>query len=226
MRVICLVLMLLLGAPGAHAGAWPRGEGQAFLSFSQAHSADPGQRGGTPDSYAGLYAEYGLGPRLTLGLDAGHARDAGSWTAIAYLRRSLDRGAGRHRVAAELGLGARGRAGRRAEPVLRPGLSWGMGLNTRWGPGWAGVESYAEHRVESAETALKADTTLGLKPRPGRMLILQIQTGDYPGAAPYLRLAPSLVQRVGRHGHLELGLTAAALGDTRVGVKLGTWVAF
>lgn len=225
MRIVCFCL-LLLGATGVHAGAWPRGEGQVFLSFSETLSAAPPDWGGAPDSYASLYAEYGLTPRLSLGLDAGHGREAGSWTAIVYLRRALDDGAGRHRFATELGLGARGRAGQRPEPLIRPGLSWGMGLTTRWGDGWAGVEAYAEHRAASGETAFKADTTIGVKPRAGRMLILQLQAGDYPDAAPYVRVVPSLVQRLGRHSHLELGLSAGAVGDDRIGVKLGTWIEF
>lgn len=225
MQVVWYFLWLICAA-NAHAGAWPRGEGEVFLSFSQTVSAAPTAWGGAPETYASLYAEYGLTPRLTLGLDAGHSRVAGSWTAIVYLRRALDGGAGRHRFAPELGLGARGRAGRRPEPVVRPGLSWGTGLSTRWGPGWAGVESYVEYRFQTGETVLKADTTLGVKPRNGRMLILQLQAGDSAGAEPYLRIAPSLVQRVGRRSHVELGLTAGALGDDRVGVKLGSWVEF
>ena len=222
-----LILALALSAGPAQPGPWPREAGTGFLSLSHSLSEDRARPGRPASGYSAVYGEYGLGAGLTLGLDAGRGEAYGDWSALLFLRRPLDGGHGPHRFAAEFGVGRIGADGADPQAVLRPGLSWGRGMETAWGDGWATLESYAEYRLNDEETALKADLTLGVKPGPDRMLILQFQSGDYPGARPYLRLAPSYVHRLGRgETFLEIGLKAGLAGDETQGLKLGLWRSF
>lgn len=80
MRVAGLVLALCLGGLEAAAGAWPREPGSGFLSLGYEAmvqrddlSAEGRARDPAPDvtGYGTLYAEIGLTPRLTAGLDFG-----------------------------------------------------------------------------------------------------------------------------------------------------------
>lgn len=215
-----LALVLALSAGTARPGPWPREAGTGFLSLSHSLSREAGH---PSTGYSAFYGELGLGGGMTLGLDAGRGDTYGDWSALFFLRRSLDDGRGPNRLAAELGLGRMGADGTGAQVVLRPGLSWGRGLPS----GWATLESYLEYRLAERRAVPKADLTLGLKPGPDRMLIFQLQSGDYPGAPPYLRLAPSYVQRLGRgEAFVEIGLKAGLAGDETLGLKLGLWRAF
>ena len=111
-------------------------------------------------------------------------------------------------------------------PGIRPGLSWGRGFESAGGGGWLGVESSVELRLPSGDTAVKADFTAGLKPTEAWMLIAQVQTGLYPDADPIVRLAPSVVRRLGDTTHAQLGLIGGVVGDDAVGVKLALWFSF
>lgn len=222
-----LALTLVLSAGPAQPGPWPREAGTGFLSLSHSMAGDRDQPGRRAAGYSALYGEYGLDGALTLGLDAGRGDLYGDWSAVLFLRHALDDGNGPHRFAAELGLGGMGADGTAPQPLLRPGLSWGRGLETGWGPGWATLDSFLEYRLGDGEAALKADLTLGVKPTPDRMLILQVQSGDYPGTPPYLRLAPAYVRRLGRgETFLEIGLKAGLAGEETQGLKIGLWRRF
>lgn len=232
MRAVLAGLFLAFGAAAqASAGAWPRDAGTAFLSFSQSVSTGmqtllaPMQDLRFQSS---LFAEYGLTPKLTIGLDASHARGEEDTlsAALVFARRPVWRSAGGQVAAAEIGFGVQDAATGGLETRIRPGLSWGRGFEKFWGGGWIGVESSAELRLPSQQVAVKVDGTLGFKPNDRTMLILQVQTGRYPGSDPIVRLAPSVVRRIGEKIHLQLGLNAGLAGDEAVGLKLATWVSF
>lgn len=227
MRPHAAALALALSAGAAQPGPWPREAGTAFLSLSHSVTEDRTRPGHPVSGYGALYGELGLGGWLTLGLDAGRGDRYGDWSMIIFLRRALDDGRGRHRLSVEIGVGGMGADGAKTQPLLRPGLSWGRGVATGWGPGWAALDSLVEYRPEDRTAALKADLTLGLKPDPDRMLILQLQSGDYPGSEPYLRLAPAYVRRLGRSAtFLEIGLKAGLVGERTRGLKIGLWRRF
>ena len=222
-----LGLAIFLSAGPAQPGPWPREAGTGFLSLSHSVTEDRSQTGRPVSGYSALYGEFGMGAGLTLGLDAGRGDRYGDWSAILFLRRALDDGRRPRRISVELGIGGLGADGVKAQPLLRPGLSLGRGLATAWGPGWATLDSLVEYRPEGGTAALKADLTLGLRPDPDRMLILQVQSGDYPGSAPYLRLTPAYVHRLGRSAtFLEIGLKAGLVGERTRGLKIGLWRRF
>jgi hypothetical protein len=230
MRAPLSALLLLAAASQVEAGAWPREPGAVFLSFSSTLST------GAETLLAPLtdirsasqvFAEYGLSETWTLGLDALRATgdDATLTAGLVSLRRPVWRGDGGGIAAAELGLGFLDDAdGTQAR--VRPGLSWGRGFESLRGGGWLGVESSVELRLPSGDTAVKADFTAGLKPTDTWMLIAQVQTGLYPDADPIVRLAPSVVRRLGPKSHAQLGLLGSVAGDDAVGVKLAFWFSF
>lgn len=218
LRALILLLVTGLGIEPLHAGAWPRGEGNHFFSSTlRVAASDPD---GPFSTYTTFYYEYGLNDRITLGADIGRAV-SGEIKAVAYARLPIFARSKRNKFALEFGIGSIAGA-----VVVRPGLSFGRGVSTRWGHGWVAVESVAEIAVETAQVDLKADFTFGIDIRPKAKLILQLQTGA-PHSDPYFaRFAPSVVVRLAPKTLIEFGLTAGLVGDDQLGLKIGIWREF
>ena len=231
MRAVLAGLLLVLAAGDAAAGAWPRERGEGFLSLSA--TTTTGARtllDAMQDirSYTSLFAEYGLTERLTVGLDAGYGtgEDKTIATALVFARLPVWTGPeGRHRVAADLGFGLLDDEDGR-QTRIRPGLAWGYGFERPWDGGWLGIEASADLHLPSNELALKADLTAGIRPNDTWMLIFQVQTGRYPDDGPLVRLAPSVVCRIGPRMRLQVGGTASVVGDDALGVTVATWLDF
>ena len=81
LTIPCCLALLIAGSV-AEAGPWPREKGEIFLSFSE-------ERDREGNSYTGLYGEYGLNPRSTLGFELGHS-NAGETSAMIWWQRALD----------------------------------------------------------------------------------------------------------------------------------------
>lgn len=230
-RMLVLICCLLAGQ--AHAGAWPRASGTGFASLSIWQGVD-----GT-DSYTALFAEYGLMPRITLGLDAGRSV-SGQTKTVAFMRAPFGQSFG-WLVAAEIGLGEIA-----GQPVLRPGLSFGRSIATRQGKGWIAVDTLLEVDMATQEIDLKTDITLGFTagradaPPSDWTVMLQLQTGlvdlqdsvllyRTEGVLPepaFLRIAPSVTYRLNDRMRLEIGLFHALQGSDERGVKIGLWSSF
>lgn len=230
-RLLILCCCLLTGQ--ANAGAWPREAGTGFASLSLWQAATGA------DSYTALFAEYGLSPRLTVGLDAGRSV-SGQTKTVAFLRAPFGQTLG-WLTAAEIGLGEIA-----GQPVLRPGLSFGRSITTGRGSGWIAVDSLLEVDIEQRAVDIKADITLGFSPHapdappPDWTLMLQLQTGlvdvqdsllllQTEGILPepgFLRLVPSVTYRLNDRMRLEIGLFRALRGDRETGVKFGVWTTF
>lgn len=226
-----LFVLTMIRVPEAAAGAWPREEGQVFIAFSQTLSTGARtvlEAVQDVDSYSSLYAEYGLTPELTFGLDAGLARgdqdEASAWNL--FLRRPVWASDGGQRFAAELGVGQLTEPDYGRQWRIKPGLAWGWGFESPWGNGWAGIESSAAYRFVSRDFEFKTDLTVGLKPTDRWMFIFQVQSGRYGDDDPIVRLAPSAVRRFGEKVHLQLGFIQSVAGDDALGIKFGTWVTF
>ncbi|MFD1882128.1 hypothetical protein [Paracoccus pacificus] len=133
-----IAALILLTPPPAHAGPWPRDAGTTFLAFSV-----EGDR--NRNAYAGLYGEYGLSARNTLGFELGYT-DAEEISGLIWFQRTLDGGEGPDRWAVSLGVGAVGRGGS-FDPVGQVGMSWGRGfdaipgLRRLHGGGWFSVDA-------------------------------------------------------------------------------------
>jgi hypothetical protein len=236
LRALAL-LILCLTAPSALAGPWPRGEGESFLSFALEYSDSR--------DYAGLYAEYGLTEKLTLGLDIGGTSSAAK-KAIAFARWPVGNPQGRLRMAAQLGLGYGERwrtppftlvitgggplpplPGPRPKmrPVLQTGFSLGRGLKLMGHDGWITLDTRAE--MDDAFTShYAADATIGLTVPKGHKLIVQVQTGATDTGNSWAKLAPAYVLKLSDRRHLEMGLVAGMAGDSDIAARLGLWQNF
>lgn len=225
-----LAAALALRAAPALSGPWPREEGRTFLALgAEVSSETTALLDGRPAlrQYHSLYVERGLARALTLGLDAawGAGRDDHLLSLLLFLRRPVWQGS-RDIAAAGIGLGLEERTGEGLRARIRPGLSIGRGIATAWGDGWLALDGSAELLLPGADALLKLDATAGLKPRPGLMLILQVQSSWASGAEPVLKLAPSLVREVAPGRHLQLEVSAGLAGDRALAVKLGAWAEF
>lgn len=226
MRCVLLLVLTLLPAL-ATAGAWPREAGSTFLSVSAIARADRDSLSAETfpqELWGAFYLEYGLTPKITVGIDAGYG-DNGDHTILAFARYPLGAGQGAHRLALKAGAGTARMSGV-PDTLVMAGFDWGRGFQTRLGDGWLSLETGLHYFLQQQGLAAKADLTLGLKPWDGTKLMLQLQAGQYPGGDPYLRLAPSVARQIRKGMHLELGLEAGIAGDDRVGIKLGTWLEF
>lgn len=216
MRAVLILLLLLPSL--AMAGPWPREKGQVFLAFSSSVTAQPTG----PSSYYSLYFEYGATDTLTIGVDAGMDH-LGHGAQFVFARKPIIATDRPWRYAASLGLGQVHNGSR--DTAVLGGLSLGRGFESKLGGGWFVVDAQTQFR-DSGLAALKADITLGLRPRPKIKTMMQLQTGAYPGLDPYLRVAPSVVFATGKHAHIELGANLGVLGGKDVAAKIGSWIEF
>ena len=272
MRVWLLAIWVALSGVGvAQAQAWPRTPGSGFAAIgfeavttrdalgSDGIAADP-----SPDftGYRTLYAEIGVTPRLTIGLDFGaddpgggqwaggqisaqigypssdSAQDAldypqvSGWTGIAFARLAIGPQDARHRFALSLGAGARryeekglyyGLERRVEEAVLRAGAAWGAGFDGPFLPGWASLAGSIDWRMDTGGQVRKLDATLGFKPEGRLSYMLQVQSGDYPDARAYVKLAPGVVLRMTAALSLETGAIWGLHGTDAVGLRTALW---
>lgn len=214
MRVWLFLVCVLFASP-AWAGPWPRGQGHWFMATSSNWTQGPGGYG----FFNTFYAEYGLTEQLTMVVDATLAH--GQYSGVAYTRLPIWHSSRGHRLALEMGGGISG-----DQPLFRAGLSYGRGLETRWGTGWMTVDAVALVNTLTGRRSYKADMTLGLSPSNRWKMMMQVQTymseyGDYSAT-----LAPSVVRRFGRSMWGELGVSHSLTGPGQTGLKLGVWIEF
>lgn len=233
LRLLRLAVLLSLLAPGiAGAGPWPREKGHAFFSLTHETAGDGG-------GWTALYAEYGLTPRWTLGLDVGNSPDR--TIAMAFVQRAVGAQDRPGRLAFSSGIGIETGIAPQAFGMM--GATWGRSLGTPLGPGWLAVEPQLRMGVALSEdwpptlvldedgklatTGLaKLDLTLGATARPGLILMGQVQMEQALEEDPTARLTASAVRDVGRRGKVLLGLSAPVMGDGDPALKLGTWLEF
>lgn len=207
----------------ASAGPWPREAGATFLSFSTLVTSPSDSIGDDVQTFTSIYYERGMQRQLTFGLDAGF-NDEWDYSVLAFVKAPIMQSADPHKFAVRFGLGTID--GPTQDYTAMAGAYWGRGFESGFGPGWASLDLQARYRFDAGDTVLKADATLGVKPSDRLKLILQVQTGDYPGSEPFIRLAPSVVWSIGEGRHIEFGGQIGVLNDDRVGLKLGTWFEF
>ncbi|TJZ90002.1 hypothetical protein FA743_16740 [Paracoccus gahaiensis] len=228
-----LILLMTLMPLAAMAGPWPREAGRSFLSLSTERDVE-GNR------YTGLYGEYGLAA-TTLGLELGRS-GAGELSAVVWAQRSLDDGTGPHRLSLSAGAGVIRRQDR-VLPVVQGTLAWGRGFEGWAGGGWmtaqltaraAGGPDLPEDRrgtaaaraFRIAETTLKADLTLGLRPTERLRVVNSLWLEDRRDAELTAKLASSLVFPITGPAHLEVGLVQPLRGPAERAVRLGVWLDF
>lgn len=216
-----LSLAGVAGPGAAVAGAWPRDEGEVFLSLG-GNLALFGDAVRPVHYDPTVYLEYGLTDRLTLGFD-GYTADAGSVGSLfGWARMPLgptDRNA---KWAVSGALGATLLASGRYDPMLRLGLHWGRGLDD----GWLAVDAQAQVGVGALSHQAKIDASWGYGLGRGWTVLMQGQVGYGLQGDLYAKLSPSLVYKVNDAISLRAGLTRALTGDRGGGLTFETWLRF
>ncbi|MDB6182934.1 hypothetical protein [Paracoccus fistulariae] len=234
-RLLCAISVIFGLASGADAGAWMRDPKAGFLSFSSEIDLDG-------NSYTGIYSEYGLNARNTLGFELGYT-NVGETSMMIWLQRRLGSGEGPNQWTYSTGFGAFLREGQ-LFPTGQIGINWGRGFEHVLGGGWMSVEArlkiagkqeqvvylqgktLTEAEFLTPEITTKIDATLGLRPTDSLMFINQLRLEDRSDVDFSARLASSLVYDFGAPAKLELGLIAPISGAGEVAVKIGTWIEF
>ncbi|MDF1803227.1 hypothetical protein [Thalassovita sp.] len=209
------VLLCFLATP-ALSGAWMRAKGGWFSDVSSNWStSDVGTSFSTT-----FFGEYGLTDRLTVGLD-GYVTQTGAITALYFTRTPLWSNPNGHRLALEIAGGTSA-----GWAVLRPGLSYGRGISSGWGPGWFAVDASATVNLGTGAVTYKVDSTVGITPSDRWKAILKFHTALPSDGGGSVRIAPSVVMRVGRMFQFEAGLNTTLWGPRQTGLKLGIWTEF
>ncbi|MEM8579053.1 MAG: hypothetical protein AAGF60_14485 [Pseudomonadota bacterium] len=209
-----ILLLVLLWAGEAQAGAWMREAGTGFFALSGTVSE-------RLDQSFSAYLEYGLRPTLTLGADLDLSMPYGSaisGSGRIFLQKPLREGT--WNAAYRVGLGAAEVRGS-LEPFASLGLSFGRGLSWHKG-GWAAFDARLD--LGSAEVSrLKLDSTLGLTLGARSKAMLQLFVEADSTGSTMATLSPAFVYTPKRGGAAWLIAVEAKSKEAALGVKLGLW---
>ena len=203
----------------ADAAAWPRKEGQGFLSFNLRRTVDGPDFG----DFGSLYYEYGLTERLTFGVDIGSNIATGQTKAIAFLRHPVMQSDGPDVFAVEMGVGLTDRQAGKIF-TLQPGLSWGRPVEGGWGRGWLGIEGKLA-LFEDSGSLRKIEATFGINHDSGSLSIFQLIQSDPSGGPSSWAVEASHVVKLSERTFLDLG-ASYGFSQAPVVVKIGFWQIF
>jgi len=219
-RLLIALWICMTAACPAAAGAWLREKGHGFTSASVTLYRFQGAY----DYKTTAYAEWGMAERLTLGIDineqpglAGHA--------LIFARYPLWDLGTKGRFAAELGLGAHHWLGDWA-PMGKLTLSYGKGLETRWGNGWLAVDTGWERRSGTKTNIFKLDMTAGLSTARRIDPMLQVETAYVPGHPLFWTITPSLLIEGSKRRTWVLGLERKSDLPGSLNIKFSLWREF
>ncbi len=210
MRVLLILLLGFCALP-LQAGPWLRDKGETFLSVSLEGDLLSG------GDFVGIYTEYGWSDTMTLGLDLGGHSGAMS-KAIVFARRHFGTAPGGMRLAVELGAGLAD-----DDPVLRPALSFGRGLDWKGRNGWLVLDARALIIGEGREIAWEGDLTFGMQAFRKSRAILQLQARQPVSGDAQFKLAQSWVIERAPGRHLEVGVTTGIRNSDALALKLALW---
>lgn len=229
----CLPLLVLPMAGRGLAGPWARPAGEGFLAFSvTSDSPTTGLFTGDIlfDSHAGLYGEYGLGHRLTLGGQIGQSETAKD--GVIFLRYSLTPPDATWQFALDAGAGQRIEPGQPDRHLARLGLSVGRGFAGGDLPFWPGLDHHGGWVTLDATGLYDTDTsdliwavegTIGLSLSERLRLLLQAKAEEWPGADTSHSLMPSVAYALTDRTTLQIG-ARLGLGQVETwGIGLGLW---
>ncbi|MBL4917405.1 hypothetical protein [Szabonella alba] len=225
MRMVVAVLVWIGLATAGQAGPWPRDRGDGFIALT------------TDGMRRQVYAEYGIGFDLTLGVEVTQIRGHAYPVIAGFVRRPLWRGKGGWILSMETGLESRESHAARSwahmagtrELAARAGLSWGRGFESRWGDGWMVVDAQVERVLTidwiAARHSAKLDATIGIAWGERLKLMLQAQGWMRQGGSPLVRIEPAVAFRLGP-AHLLAAPSVGVVGPRDPRFKLGLWLEF
>lgn len=222
--LLCWAILVGHLATPAFAGAWLRDSGAGFLSTGLA--IRDSSRVLRPE-YS-FYGEFGLSPRLTLGLDLNESQGPSgghSGHALLFARFPIARGWHNTKVAIELGLGGSHYLGK-WNGMIKSTLSVGRGFSSRWGEGWINVDTALELRRPASTPAFKLDATLGLSNGMRFRPMLQIESTYITGKPLIWAVIPSVMIDTRNNQTWVVGIERKTSGHSTVGIRFGVWRKF
>ena len=219
----------------AQAGPWPREPGHSFVAVSE-------ERDDAGNSHAGIYTEYGLSRRRTVGLEVSHT-NVGETSVMLWYQKSLDRGEGPNKLSYATGFGVIRREGA-ILPLSQAALMWGRGFSGPWDGGWLSAEARVKIAGKTEEVTVrqgltsiqyayltpeivsKLDLTVGLRPTPSWAVVNQLRLEARKDADFSAKLATSVVYDLTGPARLEIGFVAPLAGPSEPALRIGTWLEF
>lgn len=222
--VLLLLFWGVLAIP-CHAGAWLREVGAGFWSFTATY------RDTTPDPTleTSLFGEYGVAPRLTVGVDI-NERPGITGHALVFARLPIGSAEGRNRLAVELAIGGYHWQGKWSR-MYKTTLSYGRGFDSALGSGWLAVDAAVEQSPGLPGAFYKLDTTVGLSSGGSIRPIMQIETSYTSGFPVNWSVTPGVMidakpARNGAKTVWVVGIERKYAGEHSLGLKLGLWTSF
>jgi len=232
-----VALWLAAGSTPALAGPWARDAGEGFVAVSVLADAPAvalilGE--GVLDRYVSLYAEYGLGHRLTLGAQAGRGETAEE--AVVFLRYTVTAPDAPWQIALDGGVGLRTGAATADRRLLRFGAAIGRGFGgldaPRWWlpmpheGGWVTLDATGLVDIDTEEVTWQAEGTLGMALSDRLRLMLQLKAEEWPGSDPAYTVTPGAAWALNDRSTAHLGLRMGMGEDLTLGLSLGLWHRF
>jgi hypothetical protein len=227
----------LAAGSAAVAGPWAREAGETFLAFSvpaDAPAVSLVAGGAVLDRYASLYAEHGLGRRMTLGAQLG--RGGTDREAVVFLRYTVTAPEAPWQLAFDGGVGFRTEAASADRRLLRLGASVGRGFGgldaPRWWlpirheGGWATLDVSGMVDLETEEVIWQAEGTLGMSLSERLRLMLQLKAEEWPGSDAAYTVTPSAAWSLNSRTTAQVGLRMGVGDDPTLGLTLGLWRSF
>lgn len=226
-----------LTAIPAPAGPWARDPGAVFVTLGvSAEDTQTALLTGTadPDLTGSLYAEIGLGHRLTFGLDAAGTEAAGIGTA--FLRLTLTAPDSPFQAAVDLGRARLWDDDNGPADLARLGASigwgfdaWSMGQGS-FAPGhqggWMTLQATLLHDLATDEQIWQAEATLGLNLGQDWRATLAVKAEDWRDDGTAVTLRPSVIYAFSEDTALQLGGHIGIDGSDAAGLSLSLWQSF
>ncbi|SMY06528.1 hypothetical protein [Flavimaricola marinus] len=219
--VLAPFFALLLAATQSHAGAWPRAEGETFLSFG-GNVALFGEAVRPVYYDPTVYLEYGLTERWTVGID-GFTSDKGTAGSLfVFVRYPLSHPDNPDKLAVSVGTGATLMPNGALEETPRIGLHWGRGFAN----GWMAADTELTYGLTRGIAQTKIDVTIGYDLNDDWTTVLVSTAGIGLTGDVYVKTSPSLLYHFNDTVSLRMGLVQALSGDFGSGLSLEAWLRF
>lgn len=221
-KILRVIIIICASQQGqAYAGAWPRGEGNVFLSFKNETTLDLQ----TPASANALYVEYGLSAKTTLSAELRFPTDgSGNLTGYIAVNRLVGMISPSDPFALSARIGFRD-LGDSTEYSISPGIHFGHGFETSLGNGWATLDGWLHRPLDGGTPATQIDVQVGARISVNWMLMLsasRYKTDTYEGT----KFTPSMAIRIGDDRTIQFSYSEE-YGDTPAkSLEAALWMEF
>ena len=215
-----LVFLFSVAATAAMPGAWPRPEGETFMSLKFGRQGDI--------EVQSLYAEYGMTPRLTFGVAADrYGPQTGAVSAFSRVALTPE---GPWQVSVSASTAFEMDGGTPEELTVLPGevhngVSLHVGRGFTVGDRSAWVDAEAGRDSTGLEEQWRMGLVAGVQMTDRSKLFVEFEGAeDEEGTA--LRIAPNAAYTIAEGIDVTLGYAFDPPGDTDSRIDVGAWLAF